>query len=92
MNRKVHQWTKPQLAKLMKLRLEGMGPDLIAKEINLSKGVVENRLRRIENRAKPTSESKTRYCMNCRRSFLSKGNHNRLCAYCKRIELGPFDF
>lgn len=86
-----HKWTKAQLDQLKALRTEGKGASAIAKVLKLPTGVIDTRIRRIEDRTgKPASTITTRACMCCGGNFRSRGIHNRLCDRCGKQSLSPY--
>lgn len=88
--KKPHKWTKEQLDQLKTLRAEGKGASFIATAMNLPKGVVETKIRYLENPSRIQRSVSVRPCMSCQNPFRSKGNHNRLCETCKKKTFSPY--
>ncbi|MER2539325.1 MAG: hypothetical protein ABTQ26_08800 [Azonexus sp.] len=78
-------WTPEEDARLKELRLEGMGPQQIARFIGRAQSSVRTRLAALE-------KSKERPCMCCGKKFASEGPHNRLCTTCRNKSFSPYAY
>lgn len=83
-------WTEADFAKLRKLHGQNMSPTAIGAMLGRTKAAVMYQIS--ANGLVTRQATTTRSCMCCSTPFRSKGNHNRLCEKCRRIESTPFDY